>query len=91
MTLTETDKMALREIAREIVKEIGPDIAEKAAWKVIREHQSQCPFPGQAAAKIEVIRLESRITSLKLIIFALLCGASGGGVLALVEKLATMI
>lgn len=64
MTLTEADKAMVREMAREIVAEIGPDIAEKAAWNVITEHIRNCP-----------IRNEFKIAYWKLI--ALVVGGTG--------------
>lgn len=48
MNLNANDLPAIREIAREIVAEVGPDIAEKAARhvgeKLIEDHIKTCPM-----------------------------------------------
>lgn len=91
MSMTQTERLALREIAREIVVEIGPDIAEKAAWKVIDKHVDTCPVAAKMENSIQIVKLESKVTYLKLVILALLCGASGGGVLALAQRVLALI
>jgi hypothetical protein len=45
----------MREAAREILKEVGPDIARNAAWTVIREHIATCPVKVNMEAKFKVL------------------------------------
>jgi hypothetical protein len=75
--MTENERAAIREIAREIVAEIGPDIAEKAAWRVIKEHIDTCP-----------VRTDLRVATMKFWLGVLIVGfCSGGGGAALIAQL----
>lgn len=53
--MTEAQRLEMREAAREILKEVGPDIAREAAWRVINEHIQSCPVQVRTDAKLKVM------------------------------------
>jgi hypothetical protein len=71
-------KLAAKEAAQEVLSEASPNLklmAREESWKVSKEaisaHVDNCKVPGQV-----------KIGYLKLIIFGLVCGSSGGLVTA---------
>jgi hypothetical protein len=75
MTFTEQDKPMLREIAREVAKEVIREheaTTKGIAWDVVKEHISTCP-----------VRYEMKIGFLKLALLLTGSGTVGG----LVSKL----
>jgi len=87
MAMTDADKALVREAAREIIQEIGPDIAAKAAWTVIDKHIETCPV----RAEVETRELRGRVGMLKLVIAVLLMALFGGAAGSIAIKLIALI